>query len=247
MIRHLNLIIEKYERRSRGLLKKLEDYPSVKKEAKKVPGLEKRLTTQTAAMDDLSKKVDEARQGAKYAEEELERIKTEKESLQSFHDQETVCLRSSRRHEVTQIIAKCDAKLLRIKKSISDNEEANRLSTLMNQAMAIKDYLASFKKVGADVSDDWFKELDENFSRFEKDFDAPDVEEVTDGRDRAASVNLPWTETVAPFDQYGTLMSAEQQEQDRLLIEGGLEADDAVTGEELTPLDGLPVIPTAQS
>ncbi|VVB01332.1 unnamed protein product [Arabis nemorensis] len=56
MITHGNLIIEKYERRSRGLLKKLEDYPSVKKEAKKVPGLEKKLTTQTAAMDDLSKK-----------------------------------------------------------------------------------------------------------------------------------------------------------------------------------------------
>ncbi|VVB14988.1 unnamed protein product [Arabis nemorensis] len=43
MITHGNLIIEKYDCRSRGLLKKLEDYPSVKKEAKKVPGLEKKV------------------------------------------------------------------------------------------------------------------------------------------------------------------------------------------------------------
>ncbi|VVA93075.1 unnamed protein product [Arabis nemorensis] len=141
--------------------------------------------------------------------------------------------------------------------------------------MAIKDYLAGFKKAGADVSDDRFKELDENFSTFEKDFDALDVKEVTDGdfkmtpppwmcsnlpqgETAAASVNLPRTETVAPFDQYGTLMSAKQQQQDRLLIECGLEAEaqekepatvakDAATGEELTPLDGFPVIPTAQS
>ncbi|VVA92471.1 unnamed protein product [Arabis nemorensis] len=107
--------------------------------------------------------------------------KDEKESLRSFHDQETFRLRSSRRYEVTQIIAKCDAKILRFKKSISDNEEANRLSALMNQAMAIKDYLAGFKKAEADVCGDRFKELDVNFNRFEKDFDALDVEEVTDG------------------------------------------------------------------
>ncbi|VVB08417.1 unnamed protein product [Arabis nemorensis] len=180
MITHGNLIIEKYEHRSRGLLKKLEEYPSVKKEAKKVPGLEKKVTAQITLMDDLSKKAQEARQRAKFTEQELERVKAEKESLQYFPDQETARLRSSRRHEVVQIIAKCDAKLSRIRKSVADNEEANRLNALMNQAMAIKDYLAGFKKVGADVLDERFKELDEKFERFEKDFDALDVEEITE-------------------------------------------------------------------
>ncbi|VVB08781.1 unnamed protein product [Arabis nemorensis] len=212
MITHGNLIIEKYERRSLRLLKKLEDYPSMKKESKKILGLEKKIAAQITAMDDLSKKAEEARKQAKYAEAELERIKVEKESLQSFHEHEKALLRSSRRHE-----------------SISDNEEANRLSALLNQVMAIKDYLADFKKGGADVSDDRLKELDENFKRFEKDFDALDVEEVADddfkmtppswisstlqrGEAAAAPVNPPQTEIVAPFDQYETQMSAEEQE-----------------------------------
>ncbi|VVB14989.1 unnamed protein product [Arabis nemorensis] len=148
------------------------------------------------------------------------------------------------------------------------------LSALMNQAMAIKHSLAGFKKRGADVSDDRFKELDENFKRFEKDFDALDVEEVADDDFRmtpspwmssnlpqdetaTASVNPPQTEVVAPFDQYGTLMSAEQQAKDRLLLEDGPEAEaqeiepaavtkDAVTGEELASLNRLLVVPTAQ-
>ncbi|VVA93732.1 unnamed protein product [Arabis nemorensis] len=187
------LIIEKYERRSGGLLKKLEEYPSVKKETKKVPGLEKKVMTQITLMDDLSKKAEEERQRAEFAEEELERVKTEKESLQSFHNQETALLRSSRRHEVVQIIA------------------------------------------SSDVSDDRFKELDENFERFEKDFDALDVEEDTEGdfkmtpppwmslnppqcETAAASVNPPQPEIVASFDQNGTLMSVEDQKRDRLLL-----------------------------
>ncbi|VVB15328.1 unnamed protein product [Arabis nemorensis] len=108
MLTQENLIIKNYDRRSRGLLKKLEDYPS-------------KVAAQITALNDLSKKARKAR------------------------ERETAPLRSSRRHEVNQIIAKCDAKLLRIKKSILDNEEANRHGGLMNQTMAIKDYLAGFK------------------------------------------------------------------------------------------------------
>ncbi|VVA92842.1 unnamed protein product [Arabis nemorensis] len=53
-------------------------------------------------------------------------------------------------------------------------------------------------------------------------------------------------------------MSTEEQEKNQLLLEDDPEAEtqemepatvakDAATGEELTPLDGLSVIPTAQS
>ncbi|VVA92843.1 unnamed protein product [Arabis nemorensis] len=156
-------------------MKKLKDYPSAKKEAEKVPGLEKKVAVQISAMNDLSKKVEETREMAKYAEEELEKMRAEKESLQFFHEQEMARLRSSRRHEVNQIISKSDAKLQKIKKSISDNEEANKLSALG----------------GTDVPDDRFKELDENFKKFELDFEALDVEEVTEDDPSLVAVFKP--------------------------------------------------------
>ncbi|VVA90801.1 unnamed protein product [Arabis nemorensis] len=285
MITHGNLIIEKYDRKTRRLLKKLADYDVAKAEAAKVPELEKKIAGQITLMNDLSKQAEEVRQRRKIAEEELEFIKAKKESLQALHEKEMARLRASRRYEVNQIIAKCDAKFSWIKRLILDNEEAGRLNALMNQAMAIKDYLIGLQKDGTAVSDDQFKSLEENFERFEKAFEALDVEEVTDDDFKMTppplmSTNLPQNETapaslnphqleiIALFDQYGTLMSAEQQAQDRIMHEGDLEketvagakdleaeagekeaaavAKDAVTGEELGPLDGLPVIPSAQ-
>ncbi|VVB01904.1 unnamed protein product [Arabis nemorensis] len=74
--------------------------------------------------------------------------------------------------------------------------------------MAINDYLAGFKKAGANVSDDRFRELDENFEKF---------------------------------------LSTNNLEAEARETESATVAKYAATGEELTPLDGLPVIPTAQS
>ncbi|VVB15524.1 unnamed protein product [Arabis nemorensis] len=180
IITHGNLIIKKYDRRSWRLLKKLEGYPNAKNEAAKVPGLEKKIATQISALNDLSLKAEEARQRAKYTEEELEKMRAEKESLQSFHELEMTRLQASREYEVNQIIAKCDAKLQKIKESISDNEEMSRLSALMSQAMAINDYFTGLKKEGTAVSDDRFKALDANFKNVELEFKVLDVEEVTE-------------------------------------------------------------------
>ncbi|VVB08418.1 unnamed protein product [Arabis nemorensis] len=79
------------------------------------------------------------------------------------------------------------------------------------------------------------------------------------GETAAASVNPPQTEIVAPFDQYGTLMSVEDQERDRLLLvdDMGVEAQahenetatvarDSATSKELALLNGLPVVPAPQ-
>lgn len=163
MLTHANSITLLYERWVWRLADKLKSYPATKEEAGKLLGLKAQLAKQIVAMNELSEKVEDTRQRVRFTDKELEKVRAQKESLNTFHDHKMTRLRASREYEVNQIMAKCNKKLGKIKKSILDSEEVNSLSALMSHEMAIKDYLTILIGEGIAIPDDKPKSLKENF------------------------------------------------------------------------------------